>query len=294
LVRGEIGKALEALPLIDFNRRTDREDDQIVKVLKEVRGKDQVSLRSSDVRRTLRVFSEKSDFVRDEYLGALSRILTDLIAQGNDIAIPHILEQVAEVRPDPSFDNDQIRLDWAELLLSRGDAHKAEEVLMGVTTGVPLPARLRMMVATINWLSVGLLVGCVAVLFAIVQGKRARGKGKGQAEQGELKARRDRTRNAQGGMQREDEDPQPRPFVAFAGGGRSEQALEQYDRCLAKFGLKAGVNLARIKVAYRNAVKSCHPDLNPNSTAADTEKFIELTKVYDELLKLHADRTGER
>jgi hypothetical protein len=294
LVRGETGKALEAVPLMDFNRRTDREDDQIVKVLKEVRTKEQVNLRSSDVRRVLRAFSEKSDFVRDEYLAALSRIATDLIIQGNDVAVPHVLEQMIEVRPDPSFDNDRIRLDWARMLLSRGEAYKADDVLMGVVTGVPLLTQVRMMVATINWLSAVLVLLCGAALFGIMRIKRARVVTKVEAEQGKFKTESRRRRGAPGRLEQEDEEPQPRPFVAFAGGARSERALEQYDRCLATFGLKAGVNLSGIKVAYRNAVKSCHPDLNPNSTAADTERFIELTKVYDELLKLHAERTGER
>jgi DnaJ-class molecular chaperone len=60
------------------------------------------------------------------------------------------------------------------------------------------------------------------------------------------------------------------------------------------FNLKRGASLQQIKVAYRNAVKTCHPDLNPNAGPEETARFITLTKTYERLLTLHAQQTGER
>ena len=53
-------------------------------------------------------------------------------------------------------------------------------------------------------------------------------------------------------------------------------------------------NLKKIKLAYRNAVKTCHPDLNLQAGEADAAKFIKLTKSYERLLQLHTARTGEK
>jgi hypothetical protein len=76
-------------------------------------------------------------------------------------------------------------------------------------------------------------------------------------------------------------------------GKASYSDFDEYGECLSKFNLEKGATLSEIKVAYRNAVKSCHPDLNPRATTADTEQFIELTKFYEKLIELHRDRNKE-
>ena len=47
-------------------------------------------------------------------------------------------------------------------------------------------------------------------------------------------------------------------------------------------GLEPGADKARIKKAYRRLAKKFHPDINATADAA--EKFLEITKAYDDLL----------
>jgi curved DNA-binding protein CbpA len=80
----------------------------------------------------------------------------------------------------------------------------------------------------------------------------------------------------------------------YSHGIKLNQGLDEYTDCLRVFALRPGVSLQRIKVAYRNAVKTCHPDLNPNSGEDEANQFIRLTKTYERLLRLHEERTGEK
>lgn len=82
----------------------------------------------------------------------------------------------------------------------------------------------------------------------------------------------------------------------YGGGGFSVQkarmlspsALE-YRRLLAQFGLDEKADLKEIKHAYRLKVKTVHPDLNPDVTDANRAEFIELTQMYERVLKLREE-----
>jgi DnaJ-class molecular chaperone len=45
-----------------------------------------------------------------------------------------------------------------------------------------------------------------------------------------------------------------------------------------------------MKYAYRQAVKTCHPDRNPNADKTMNDHFIEITKQYERLLELYEAR----
>jgi hypothetical protein len=66
--------------------------------------------------------------------------------------------------------------------------------------------------------------------------------------------------------------------------------VDEYAAGLKKFHLHPGASLANIKNAYRHVVKTLHPDINPRATKADTDIFIDLTKTYERILILHAER----
>jgi DnaJ-domain-containing protein 1 len=83
-------------------------------------------------------------------------------------------------------------------------------------------------------------------------------------------------------------------FVRYSPDLRGGGIRDEYEDLLAVFGVRPGVKLVHIKNAYRSAVKSCHPDLHRNASSGEAEKFIYLTQTYERLLRLHAERTGER
>jgi DnaJ-class molecular chaperone len=66
--------------------------------------------------------------------------------------------------------------------------------------------------------------------------------------------------------------------------------VDEYAASLKKFHLHTSASLADIKNAYRNVVKTLHPDINPRATKEDTDTFIDLTKTYERILVLHAER----
>jgi DnaJ-class molecular chaperone len=66
--------------------------------------------------------------------------------------------------------------------------------------------------------------------------------------------------------------------------------VDEYAAGLKKFHLHPTASLADIKNAYRHVVKTLHPDINRRATKEDTDTFIDLTKTYERLLVLHAER----
>ena len=71
---------------------------------------------------------------------------------------------------------------------------------------------------------------------------------------------------------------------------RQGRSLNEYDQLLLVFGLKKDPTPHEMKYAYRQAVKTCHPDRNPNADKAMSDRFIETTKQYERLLELHEAR----
>ena len=91
-------------------------------------------------------------------------------------------------------------------------------------------------------------------------------------------------------------DPVFQKNAGMTGGGGGfvtmrKQASPLYDEyldCLKIFDLSVGVDLKGIKMAYRNAVRKIHPDLNANQQSPEhAAQFVELTKTYDRLRELH-------
>lgn len=66
--------------------------------------------------------------------------------------------------------------------------------------------------------------------------------------------------------------------------------VSEYEELLGKFSLQVGAKSSDIKLAYRNAVKSYHPDLNPHAGQKEADMFISITKIYERLLELHQER----
>lgn len=63
--------------------------------------------------------------------------------------------------------------------------------------------------------------------------------------------------------------------------------FREYSRCLALFALTPGVELREVKNRYRDAVKEYHPDINKESEEGGSPEFIQLTLAYDRINELH-------
>jgi len=78
------------------------------------------------------------------------------------------------------------------------------------------------------------------------------------------------------------------PLFAQLGRGTDPQMFE-YIEHLRTLDLPHPVKLKKIKRAYRNAVKGLHPDTNKNLSESDSQKFIKLTYIYKQILKLRKE-----
>ena len=78
------------------------------------------------------------------------------------------------------------------------------------------------------------------------------------------------------------------------GAGVEVRLSAEYLEVLKFFNLNPQVSIAEIKLAYRQAVKAVHPDLNQGAPADTTEEFICITQRYERLLELHEQESEER
>ncbi len=92
-------------------------------------------------------------------------------------------------------------------------------------------------------------------------------------------------------------DDQPRQVFSVGALAMSPK-MSRYKECLRSIGLEGSASVKEIKAAYRSAVKASHPDLHSGagegvSTHTNSDKFIDLTKAYDEALSLHRELAAD-
>lgn len=68
--------------------------------------------------------------------------------------------------------------------------------------------------------------------------------------------------------------------------------VDEYSRLLDLFGLDDTATTEEIKSAYRQYMREHHPDTAEEKSAEETEKFIELKKAYERILKIKEGRFG--
>jgi hypothetical protein len=286
----KFGNALRLVPAIDYQRRTPRDHQLILNILEGITASEKDALLADSVSVSLGAFARKDPAIAKAYTSALERVVNEILTARNFQGVEPVLQRLFAVRPDPAPANDVVRGKVVEALLAAGMVFEARSVAAEMTSSVSPVLQLRLLLAG-AYVEVGVLIGLIAATFLavvfLVWGRRSRRpkpvapKAKPQPKKG-LEA------------EEEDEPPQPRRFVVYSHGIKVGQGLDEYSECLKVFSLKPGVSLQKIKVAYRNAVKTCHPDLNPNAGEAEAARFIQLTRTYEKLLELHEQRTGER
>jgi hypothetical protein len=279
-----IQDALRLIAAMDFQRRTTKDHELVTQMLTSNQGEVRAALGISEISSTLRSYSLKDEQIKNSYVSLLDKSIFDAIDVGDEQDARKLLDQLLAMRPDPSTGNDALRIAFVEQLLQRGEWSTAEQKYADIQTGAPLSLRLRLFIARvgIGQLLLGGGVVMLSSLLAFVILNRRWGRLQ------RLAKRSDRPVDSFANP-----NLPPRRFVVYSHGIRAARPDEEYFECLDKFKLEEGATLPQIKLAYRNAVKSCHPDLNPNAGPSESARFIDLTKTYEKLLSLHAKRTGE-
>jgi hypothetical protein len=176
-------------------------------------------------------------------------------------------------------------------MLAEGQVAKARAIMENASASPPIALRVKLLLkeqsvpVAIFMIALG---GILAVIFFVRRRSPAQQNGQETAPRGKIE---------ESTLERDEEDGEPvqqARFVRYSPDLRGGGIRDEYEDLLAVFGMRPGVKLAHIKNSYRNAVKSCHPDLNRNASSAEAERFIYLTQTYERLLRVHEQRTGER
>jgi hypothetical protein len=280
LSAGDIPSALRVLALVDFSIRTPQHHEWLARALSALSFEQREVLLGADIQRMVWAYASKDEVIKERYLALLTDFIRRSVNAKESSRAVALLEVLIQARPDPSVKNDELRLLVTDGLLEEGHPVEAQKMLSEVKTSIPfsysLKNQFRRYGSFAALLGVAFLIGIVARILKSRRSMRPDGAGT-------IGASVDEDEAAVG------DDPQ-REFVSYARDPVLGEDFSEYRECLARFGLQEGVKLAEIKAAYRSSVKSCHPDLNPNASREDAQRFIELTKSYDRLVALHNER----
>lgn len=280
LSRNDPAAALAILSQFDLRKRTPTTHQLIAKAVGELQPASNPAPGDPATAHMLRTVAEADEQVRQAYLGYLDRLLRYFIEAGAFDDVSTYFEILKSLRPDPNVENDRLRVRQVSAYLDRKMMVSAREKLKQVQTGVPFFSRLRfvlrglyfdpmyIVIAVVSPIAAGIVIYLVELLGRLRRRVTAALRRKPEPE--------------------EDEEEEIQPAFVRSGLVRAmSPSMIEYRECLQVFGLSDGATLKVIKAAYRNAVKSVHPDLNKNLDAKASERFILLTKTYERILELY-------
>ena len=280
LQRGDPANAVNALALTDLRWRTPTTHSLITTALRDMSVYAKPLPLESGSRQFLVLLSQKDPAVKDAYLAYLERQAWLQLQQGRPDRVPPIVAEVLQIRPDPDPRNDQIRIQQALVLAQQGNRDAARGWLQELQTGLPLGAWTQLFFAGAfmrPWL---LLLVLVMLAAGVATGVHV------------LRRRRELDLEARvHAAARGDDEPEyvNIPLFSHSGAHGLSPKMQEYRGYLRELGLPRDADLKSIKAAYRNAVKGVHPDLSPVQSQADSERFIQLTGVYERLLALRKE-----
>jgi hypothetical protein len=284
LVEGDAAGALYLLSQTDFISRTPQHHNLVLKSLEMLPSEKAAVISRDPIKSGLRLYASKDEAIRAEVVKLIAQSAETLASSqsnGDPDASLALLSLLPLFRPDPSELNDAIRARCATALIASRNVAFADAVLKQMPTGVPLLLRIKAFassgavaaaftfLAAIISVSLVLLAGFVGIRFLA-----ARVPSKGMAEEG------DGTEQAKGRQS----------FVAYPAEYRTSEQRGEYELLLEEFGLPPHASIHDIKLAYRNSVKSVHPDRNLLTGEGQSDEFIELTQKYERLLELLEQR----
>jgi uncharacterized membrane protein len=278
---GKAQSAIQVLSHIDFTRRTEKTHELVLKALNKISRDDGSLLEDDTVRRFLELLSLKDDRIREAYLGYLDWAATLGASRSDPGFIEVVLNQAIALRSDPNRQNDSIRLLQAKLYTDLGMPAAAQRTITDVQTIIGPIQRIELFMSGYYVDLINLM--CFLAIFVIG---------------GLLYLRRNQTspttkvnNNISGAATRsinEAGEEVRRQFVGMTA-RLKDQHRQEYNKCLAKFGLEPDASEKMIKSAYRNAVKEVHPDMAGDDNAHNPDQFIKLTEIYERALELRKE-----
>lgn len=264
---GDLDTALELLSKISPDNRSARTRALVITVLSRLDYARSEALFDASVISALADMGARDKAVEKSLLDALERVSTEALYVGDQGRSYRALEKILSLRPDPSSDNDQIRLKQAQVLSGFGLREAARRRVLERSS--PLNSRQKAVLFLSGYYGELRLLICL-ILIPILSLS--------------LAYTRRRSRTASGDY-------------AANFGSRNEPSIEsqmrklsprfnEYSDLLGSLGLEADSDWRDIKLAYRRLVKDAHPDAAHGESA---DEFINISKAYKRIIELRRE-----
>lgn len=260
--------------------------------------------------------------MKDPLATVFERRVRDLVTANDGSTIMRSYSTLLENRPDPNPVNDQLRL-WVVLNADDGDVRqfalgRLEELRYAGAIGKVDQLRLMLRGYYGRGISIFLISSLIIVLLCaglmalrpfFIQGvseaivhaetrNRQRAEQAAAAQAGPARsAERARGSGAQASAQAATariKRPMLKREKYVPGYARGPVEKDEYTKLLEYLGLEDDASESAIKRAYRERVKSLHPDAKPGEVDTQDEAFIELKEVYDRILEIRGSWFGGR
>jgi hypothetical protein len=285
LGKGKPVVALRGLSLLDFSERNDAQHDMVSTALGQLTFQDRGIFQERGVRSLIWSYATKDELVKQQYLAILESWIQRALDENNPAQASRFLDNLKELRLDPSTDNDAVRGAIAESFVDNGDDRSADIMLSGLRTKLPWIFGFRLLLKRDIYMLIMVALGCVVILrwkFMFLGILRRMNRARKIAQEAE--------RRAAEAAQAAERERYHSQFAEEALRADGFMDVDEYAAALKKFHLQPNVSLAQIKNAYRHVVKTLHPDINPRASEEDTDRFIDLTRTYERVLVLYAER----
>ena len=324
--RGKMLAALVLLTRLRVDRRTPTTLELLQNALRGILSADVPQYFPGSVEAMLDIYAGYSAPSKALYVSVLEHQVRDAIQRRNLLPIEVIFAHLRKVRPDPDPSNDVLRFERALAYLDMDQSDNARMEVSHIQTGLTLGQRVQLFGAGYYlhtyWIGVIVLAFFLSLIIIVLRRKIRFSAGYRAApiktarefaaerpsddddddepliRSGSFSNKRENVgRITRGTMfeasEEEAEEGKPRMFVNAGSVGALNPKLSEYHFFLRKFGLGATATVSEIKGAYRQAVKSFHPDAHTveqrEAEGFASEKFIETTNLYERILALRKE-----
>jgi len=274
----QYSQALRLLSFVALDRRTPTTHQLTSKALQSLKPEDNSILMDNSVRTFLGTLAANDPQLKLDFRNALVRLAGFLVDQQKLSESEAVLNRLLSINPDPSYENDQVRIAQSKAYINLEDLAQFEAKYSEIQTSLPLSLRFNAMIFRFSHnpiaKSCAVLALALILSLSILHLRNSRSSSSKQSGSADSAL--------------EEEGPLQRPvFQSFARGLSPRRS--EYVQCLQSLGLNPDAALKEIKTAYRNAVKEVHPDLNQKGDPELQQRFIELTGIYERIQILRSE-----
>lgn len=267
--RGQASQAIEILAYLEFDKRTPRTHELLIRAIQGIKVKEAKILFINTVVPSLVKYAQKDEAFGTEFIDIGKAYVRELMRKGNMYQAEDVFLNLEHCGTQYNYLLDPLRLDFANTYILSGDTARAKDKLKSVeiTRGLWVFSQFLWLVFKMNQ---SMLMFVLMLATAIFSGLYYYYR-----------------------INKEDDDIDFALFdsqESFKGGfvknvqRKLDPRFEEYLRSVHLLGLKPGCSEREIKAAYRRIAKKLHPDAG--ASKEKSEKFLTLHNTYNRLIEL--------